>query len=211
MISEKIYSVSLVADEIILFVLLITSVISIAIIFERFFFIRKFSKASQKISHKLQSIVHSNKIDDLEKIHNDPFCLEGQAATTSLKYLKESGSKGLEEFFNTFVITQKPIIERGMGFLATVGSNAPYVGLLGTVFGIMKAFKELSLAEGSGNSQVMIMEGISMALVATGAGLLVAIPAVVAYNVFNRKIRYIYDNLDALKEMLLAYAKQKDL
>lgn len=211
MLTEKIYAVSLYADEIILFVLLLASVISVAIILERYFFIRKYSNASQNVGATLQTIVHNNSIDDIEKIPNDPYSLEGQAAANSIKYLKERGSKGLEEFFNTFVITQRPNIERGMGFLATVGSNAPYVGLLGTVFGIMKAFRELSLAGNHGNSQVMIMEGISMALVATGAGLFVAIPAVIAYNFYNRKIKYIYDNLDALKEIVLAYAKQKGL
>lgn len=211
MLTERIYAISLFADQAILLLLLLTSIASIAIILERYFFIRKFSKTSQSVSSTLQAIVHNNKIDDIESIPNDPFSLEGQAAANSLKYLKDRGSKGLEEFFNTFVITQRPMIEKGMGFLATVGSNAPYVGLLGTVFGIMKAFRELSLAGSQANSQVMIMEGISMALVATGAGLFVAIPAVVAYNVYNRKIRYIYDNLDALKEILLAYAKQKGL
>jgi biopolymer transport protein ExbB len=78
-------------------------------------------------------------------------------------------------------------LERGLAYLATLGSNAPFVGLFGTVLGIIKAFHDLAGSQAGGPS--VVMAGISEALVATAVGLLVAIPAVVAYNAFSRRVR----------------------
>jgi biopolymer transport protein ExbB len=79
-------------------------------------------------------------------------------------------------------------LERHLAFLATLGSNGPFIGLFGTVLGIIKAFHDLAgNAAGAGTSSVMA--GISEALVATAVGLMVAIPAVVAFNYFSRRIR----------------------
>jgi len=211
MLSEKIYSIALLADEAVLNLLLILSIMNVAVILERFFYIRKFWKSSEVVRAKIKLALENNAINELENIAKETDSLEGKAARYALEYMKSHGSKGLEEFFNTFVQTHKPEMENRLGFLATVGSNAPFIGLLGTVFGIMKVFRELSLVTEQGSNQVVIMSGISMALVATGAGLLVAIPAVVSFNFFNRKVRYIFENLDSLKEMTIAYSKQKGL
>jgi|SRR6478752_3226048 biopolymer transport protein ExbB len=78
-------------------------------------------------------------------------------------------------------------LERNLTFLATVGSNAPFIGLFGTVLGIIKAFHDLAANQAGGPG--VVMAGISEALVATAVGLLVAIPAVVMFNYFNRRVR----------------------
>jgi biopolymer transport protein ExbB len=78
-------------------------------------------------------------------------------------------------------------LERNLAFLATLGSNAPFIGLFGTVLGIIKAFHDLAGNQAGGPS--VVMAGISEALVATAVGLIVAIPAVVAFNYFNRRVR----------------------
>jgi biopolymer transport protein ExbB len=97
-------------------------------------------------------------------------------------------------------------LERNLSFLATVGSNAPFVGLLGTVLGIMKAFNDLGSSAGDAQA---IMVGIAEALVATAVGLLVALPAVVAYNSYQKQVRNILQNLESVKELCLAYSKRK--
>ena len=94
-----------------------------------------------------------------------------------------------------------------MGFLATVGSNAPYIGLFGTVLGIMKSFNDLAQSAQAGQNSVMA--GISAALIATAAGLLVAIPAVLAYNYFQKQVKLIVGNYDSVKDLSIAYSKQK--
>ncbi|HKA91472.1 MAG TPA: MotA/TolQ/ExbB proton channel family protein [Haliangiales bacterium] len=78
-------------------------------------------------------------------------------------------------------------LERRLAYLGTLGANAPFVGLFGTVLGIIKAFHDLAGSQAGGVS--VVMAGISEALVSTAAGLLVAIPAVVAFNYFNRRVR----------------------
>jgi biopolymer transport protein ExbB len=94
-------------------------------------------------------------------------------------------------------------LEKRLGFLGTLGANAPFIGLFGTVLGIIHAFKNLALTEGGGGPAVM--SGIAEALVATAVGLLVAIPAVIAYNLFHRRLHAIMERSQRLSRILLTY------
>jgi len=96
-------------------------------------------------------------------------------------------------------------MERNLAFLGTLGNNAPFIGLLGTVIGIVRAFKEL--AHGKGQVSAALMAEIGEALVATAVGLLVALPAIVAFNVFQRTIRARMSRADALSGEVLAHLK----
>ena len=86
-------------------------------------------------------------------------------------------------------------LERGLSFLATVGSAAPFVGLFGTVVGIMLAFMEIA-ATGSASFDV-VAPGIAEALIATAVGLFAAIPAVIAYNYTSARVSFLIERLDA--------------
>jgi biopolymer transport protein ExbB/biopolymer transport protein TolQ len=92
-------------------------------------------------------------------------------------------------------------LERGMAALGTIASVAPFIGLFGTVVGVMRAFHDLASATGAGPGLVAV--GISEALVTTAAGLLVAIPAVAAFNVFNQRIARFQDELGWMVEEVL--------
>lgn len=209
MFAEKIFAIAHVIDQGVLWLLLALSVISFGIILERFFTLRKIYSESQRVRLRIKLALQSNSVEDVESMAKDPSCIEGRAASYALRHMKDSGSRGLEEFFNTFALNEKPDLERFLGFLATVGSNAPYIGLFGTVLGIMKAFNDLSTATDAG--QQTIMAGISVALVATAAGLFVAIPAVVFYNYYSKQVRRILQNLESVKELCLTYAKKKGI
>jgi biopolymer transport protein TolQ len=119
--------------------------------------------------------------------------------------VKESGTEGLSEIFTSFALLERPALERSLNFLATIGSNAPFIGLLGTVLGIMKAFRDLAANASAGNEAVMT--GIAEALVATAVGLIVAIPAVIAYNVFQKQVRGTMQSIDSVRELCVAYSK----
>lgn len=207
MLAEKIFTVAHLADQVVLWMLLLLSVVSIGMILERYFALKKVSADSQRVRSRIKLALQSNSIEDVEDLAKDPSSLEGRVAGYALKHMRESGSKGLEEIFNTFALIERPELEKFLGFLATVGSNAPYVGLFGTVLGIMKAFNDLATAPEAG--QQTVMAGISMALVATAAGLFVAIPAVAFYNYYSKQVRSIFHNLESVKELCLAYAKKK--
>lgn len=209
MLSEKIFAIAHVADQVVLIILIILSVFSVGVILERFFVLRKIGQDSEKIRSRIKLSLQSNSAEDIEEIAKDPSTFEGRAAAYAMKSIKTSGLKGLEEMFNAYALTEKPELEKHLGFLGTVASNAPYIGLLGTVLGIMKAFNDLSVAQEAG--QQTVMAGISLALVATAAGLFVAIPAVIAYNIYSKKVKFIFQNLESVKELSLAYAKKKGL
>lgn len=209
MLTERIFAVAQVADQVVLWLLAIMSIMSIGMILERFFYLRKISGESQDIRNKIKAALSTHSVEDIETLQRNPETIEGRALSYAMKHIKESGSKGLSEAFNTYALTERPELERFLNFLATVGSNAPYIGLLGTVLGIMKAFFDLSQNAEAG--QQTVMAGISMALVATAAGLFVAIPAVVAYNYFQKQVKGILQSLEAVKEICLAFAKKKGL
>jgi len=207
MLAEKIFTVAHLADQVVLWFLLVLSVLSIGMILERYFALKKVAAESLRVRARIKLALQSNSVEDVEDLAKDPNSLEGRAAGYAMRSMKDSGSRGLEEVFNAFALTERPELEKFLNFLATVGSNAPYIGLFGTVLGIMKAFNDLALSPDAG--QQTVMAGISMALVATAAGLFVAIPAVISYNYYSRQVRGIFQSLDSVKELCLAYAKKK--
>ena len=113
----------------------------------------------------------------------------------------ESGPAPVEHAVRSFLTTERARLERGLTVLATLGSNAPFIGLFGTVLGIIHAFAALADQKGGVSS---VMTGISEALVATAVGLFVAIPAVVAYNVFARRLRSALTDCESLKDYYLS-------
>lgn len=111
------------------------------------------------------------------------------------------GSPQVDRAVRSFLSLEKTRLEEGLTVLATLGSNAPFIGLFGTVLGIIQSFGALGAHQ---NSTSEIMIGISEALVATAVGLFVAIPAVVAFNALSRKLRVILINSEALKDFYLS-------
>jgi biopolymer transport protein ExbB len=93
-------------------------------------------------------------------------------------------------------------MEKHLGILGTLGNNCPFIGLFGTVLGIIKAFADLSHNQGGGAA--VVMAGIAEALVATAVGLMVAIPAVVAYNILQGRVRRTLGRVDAMAHLILA-------
>ena len=110
--------------------------------------------------------------------------------------------EALEKILEAQEMSEKRELEKGASFLGTVGANAPFVGLTGTVIGILSAFQRF--AESSGHGSAEVMSAISRALVATALGLLVAIPAVIFYNIIRGKIRAILDQGREMRALIIA-------
>lgn len=207
MLTERLFSLAQGGAETILWLLLALSVMSIGLILERFLTLRQVSNRGQKMKARMRDALQSNNLDDLEELSKDRDSLEGRALAFGMRHVKETGTNGLAEIINSFALLERPALERSLSFLATIGSNAPFIGLLGTVLGIMKAFRDLSQNASTGNEAVML--GIAEALVATAVGLIVAIPAVIAYNSFARQVRSALQSLETVRELCLVYAKKK--
>ncbi len=204
MLTQKFFVIAQSVHEGTLWLLVILSVFSIAFIIERYFTLSTVTKKSESMAKQIQETLHSNNLKDLEDLSRDRDSIEGRALSYGLRHTKEHGTKGLEEIFDSYGQLERQKLERRLGFLATVGSNAPFIGLLGTVFGIMDAFHGLASSSGQIHA---VRIGISNTLVATAAGLIVAIPAVIAYNYFQRRVKMVLQNLESTKDICVAYAK----
>ena len=204
MLTEKFFAIAQIGHEFTLWILVILSILSVAFILERYFTLHAAEKKSDAISKQMQDSLQANALNEVEDMAKDRDSVIGKALSYGLRHAKEHGTDGLEEIFNSYAMMEKPKLEKRLSFLATVGSNAPFIGLLGTVFGIMDAFRALATSQGE---ITLVMTGISEALVATAVGLLVAIPAVVAYNFLQRKVKGILMTLESAKDVCLAYSK----
>ncbi|MBX7232706.1 MAG: MotA/TolQ/ExbB proton channel family protein [Bdellovibrionales bacterium] len=204
MLTDKFFAIAEMGHEVTLWLLIALSVFSIAFIFERFFSLRKVTLHSKKAAMRVRETLQSNNLMEVEEIARDRETFEGRAVSYGLRHIRERGKDGLEEIFNSYALIERVHLDRYLSFLATVGSNAPFIGLLGTVFGIMDAFRSLATSQGDASA---VMVGISKALVATAIGLLVAIPAVISYNYFQRQVRSVLQNLESVRDLCLAYAK----
>ncbi len=204
---DRIFAIAHYADQGVLYLLIGLTFVSLALIVERYLKLNGLAKQSAEQRQKLEDAMSAVKISNLEDVQLDPLSLEGRVMSYGFEHLKQNGLKGLEETFDTFLKFQQPKLEKSLAFLATVGSNAPYIGLFGTVLGIMKSFHDLANASSAG--QQTVMAGISAALIATAAGLLVAIPNIVAYNYFQKQVKAIIGSVESCKDIMIAYGKMK--
>ncbi|WP_224361415.1 MotA/TolQ/ExbB proton channel family protein [Hyalangium versicolor] len=194
-LSHKLLSVTLSSAEWVLWLLVSLSVLSIALMLERaVYFATHRLNDSEALALKLargefdsvRSAVEGKKGMEAAVIR------EGLASTSQ-------GADTVEQVIASTVARERPQYERYLSFLGTLGNNAPFIGLFGTVLGIIKAFHDLGATNVKGAAiQQTVMAGISEALVATAVGLAVAIPAVVAFNVFNRQLKTLTSRTNAL-------------
>ena len=155
-------------------------------IFEKFKLFKKINKSSEEFEEKFWNSKSAETFyNSLPAKIQDPMALVFKDAMEGL--LKKKSRTNLSERMTTMLETgiekQMNKIDKGFTFLATVGSTAPFIGLFGTVWGIMNSFQSIAISRNT--SLAIVAPGIAEALFATALGLLAAIPAVIAYNKFN--------------------------
>jgi biopolymer transport protein ExbB len=191
----------------ILYLMGLLSIVSVAIMIERYFFLRQIGTSSSRMADAFKSLITTRSLDQIETLSKNEKSIEGRALGHGLTFVKTHGPEGLDDLFSSMKTIEKPSLEKNLSILGTIASNAPYVGLLGTVMGIMKAFNDLAVAPGQGNE--VVMAGIGHALVSTAIGLPDAIPAVVAINLFQKKVGRVQNKIDAARDLCLAYTKSR--
>jgi biopolymer transport protein ExbB len=142
----------------------------------------------------------------LRKALGEARSIEATVARACLDHVAD-GALAIEEHIAAVIETDRLQYERGLAFLGTLGSNAPFVGLFGTVLGIVRAFHDLATSAAMGSQAVMA--GIAEALVATAIGLLVALPAVATYNALMRHVETAMAAANAVGHQILAYVKSQ--
>jgi biopolymer transport protein ExbB len=200
-IIESFKSFSLLGAEWVMWVLIVLSLISISIMVERLIYFIGQRTDVQTFGRELAENLRKKDYKGAVALAEKRKGVAAEVAKIAVQEAKH-GPEALDEAAQGAIITERMRLEKNLAFLGTVGNNAPFIGLFGTVIGIIQAFHDLSLNTQGGASTVM--SGISEALVATAIGLLVAIPAVAAFNIFQRRIKTLVGDANALTHMLLA-------
>ena len=170
----------------VILILIVCSIYSWAVIIEKFRLFRKINQSTEEFETKFWNSKSAETFyNNLPANIQDPMALVFKDAMQSL--LKRRSRSDINSRITTMLETgiEKQItkISKGFTFLATVGSTAPFIGLFGTVWGIMNSFQSIAISRNT--SLAIVAPGIAEALFATALGLLAAIPAVIAYNKFN--------------------------
>ncbi|MFI5348198.1 MAG: MotA/TolQ/ExbB proton channel family protein [Elusimicrobiota bacterium] len=205
MLIDSLNELALSGGNWVIYLLLFTSVMSVYVMCERYFFFRKITGQSLAIRKFVTEHLVKG---DVEAVHAELKrfqCPESRILLAGLSAAAR-GPVGARERSESQLILEKAALERNLVLLATVGSNAPFVGLFGTVLGVIKAFHELSL-QGASSGGTLVMRGISEALIATAVGILVAIPALVAYNYFKDKVKNALAQAESLNHLAMSYMK----
>ena len=170
----------------VMILLVASSIYSWAIIIEKYRLFKKINQSSDEFENKFwKSRSAESFYNNLPQDMDDPMA---NVFKDTMQVIIKSKSKSnlsnrLESMLEVNIEKQLNVVEKNFTFLATVGSTAPFIGLFGTVWGIMNSFQSIAISRNT--SLAIVAPGIAEALFATALGLLAAIPAVVAYNKFN--------------------------
>ena len=170
----------------VIILLIVCSIYSWAVIIEKFRLFKRINESTEEFETKFWNSKSAESFyNNLPSNTNDPMALVFKDAMQNLLKRKSKSdlNKRIMTILETGIEKQISKISKGFTFLATVGSTAPFIGLFGTVWGIMNSFQSIAISRNT--SLAIVAPGIAEALFATALGLLAAIPAVIAYNKFN--------------------------
>jgi biopolymer transport protein ExbB/TolQ len=208
MLIERLARVALLGSAWVLYLLFFLSVVSIGIMIERWIYFSSHRDDTDKVGDDLVARLREGDRRGADARLAQSPSIEASVIRPVLFWL-DGGPGAVEEALDAEMRKKRRELEKGMTVMGTLGNNAPFVGLLGTVIGVIQAFH--ILGEGQNKAAMgNVMSGISEALVATGVGLFVALPAVVAYNVMAKKIGEVEANVGIIGKQLLAYLKSQD-
>lgn len=178
------------------------SVAAVAVILERSVVLLLTREDLQRVQRELRNLLMAGRLDDARRRLEQSRSFEARVAAAGLQ---ADGAGSAEERMLSETQLVRLEMERSLAYLGTLGNNAPFVGLLGTVIGIVGAFHQLG--NGMGQVSAGLMSQIGEALIATAIGLCVALPAVAGYNWFQRIIVVRVGRAEALGHDVLAYFK----
>jgi biopolymer transport protein ExbB len=189
----------------VLYLLIGLSLAAVAVMLERLWFFVRERRPRTALDTALAALRRSGASDALRALSGVP-SMEAAVARACLSHAAD-GPASVEEHKAGAIESERARYEQRLAFLGTLGNNAPFVGLFGTVLGIIRAFHDLAGSSMQGTQAVMA--GIAEALVATGVGLIVALPAVATYNAFTRHVERATSAAEVLAHQILAFLKSE--
>ena len=189
----------------VIIILIAASIYSWAIIFDKYRLFVKINKSSEKFEKKFwESRSAETFYNNLPANIDDPMALVFKSSMQTVMKSRSKSNLGerLSDILEVNIEKQMNIIDKNYTFLATVGSTAPFIGLFGTVWGIMNSFQSIAISRNT--SLAIVAPGIAEALFATALGLLAAIPAVVAFNKFTSDSRKYSQKLENFSKRFIS-------
>ncbi len=203
-IQERLTAFAMLGATWVMWLLVLLSIVCLAIILERAYYFFASRDDVARLKADLMSKLRGNDVDAARVRMRQSRSVEAQIALAGLE-ATDDGIAAAEERMDGQSSIARLNMERNLAFLGTVGNNAPFVGLLGTVIGVIRAFHELNTSQGQVTSGLMAEVG--EALVATAIGLVVALPAVAFFNFFQRLIKNRLVWTETLGNDVLVFAK----
>ena len=205
-IQERLTAFAMLGATWVMWLLVGLSVVCLAIILERAYFLISSRDDIDKLRDDMVDRLKKNDLDAVASRLSSSKSFEARVAAAGLSDAKH-GAAVIRERVAAETLVSRLSMERNLAFLGTVGNNAPFVGLLGTVIGIIRAFHALN--ETAGQVSAGLMSEVGEALVATAIGIMVAIPAVAAFNLFQRVIKARLSRAEELASYIVAWAERK--
>ena len=205
MLIEKLLKVALLGSTWVMYLLLLLSVGSITTMIERWVFFRRRADDVDELGEQVVGLLQRGDRQGAAERLKRSKSIEAAVLLPALRYL-DGSPEAVEDAVQSQLLRERRDMERGMTYMGTLGNNAPFIGLFGTVIGVIIAFQQLGSSQAA-SSMSAVMGGIAEALIATGVGLFVALPAVVAYNIVHKTIADIEDNVTALTKDITALLK----
>lgn len=188
----------------VIWLLLLSSVLTVAVIVERVLVHSRERKALTALLAKARPALEAG---DLDAVFKAAAAFPGAATRIVSAGMKHGSPEAADERILAARLEAKQFLEARLLILGSLGNNAPFIGLFGTVLGVIKAFHDLAMTASAGPE--VVMQGLSEALIATAVGLLVAIPAVMAYNYLQKRAADILNEADVLARLVLAELKSR--
>ena len=203
--TDKLLQIALLGSTWVLYLLLALSVVSIAAMVERWWFFRTHSDDGESLRARVSKALLAGKLNEAETAFAASRGLPAKVIREALAW-RDGGSEAVSDAVDSELGRLRKQLERGSSLLGTLGNNAPFIGLFGTVLGVIEAFHHLG--EGASKTAMSnVMSGIAEALVATGVGIFVALPAVVAFNLIQKRIGEVEAETTSLSKLVTAYLK----
>ncbi len=201
MLSEQFVAFAQLGAEWVLWLLIGLSVLSIGIMIDRALWFRTRDTDTTKLTREIRGAFERNEVERFEAKYKDDPSVPAQVVLRGLAE-RDRGPEAVAEAMHAERVRWRNAGDRHLIILGTLGNNVPFLGLFGTVLGVISAFENLRLKTAAAEDRTLDL--IAEALAATAFGLLVAIPAVIAFNFFSRKMRVLLGSADEAAHTVLS-------
>jgi biopolymer transport protein ExbB/biopolymer transport protein TolQ len=209
MIVERLSRIALLGSTWVLYLLFALSIVSIAAALERFVYFARRTDDSDTLEARFAEALEAGDFEKARTVLQGSRSIESGIVLAALRW-GHAGPRSLADALDASLAKARRELARSTNLLATLGNNAPFIGLLGTVIGIINAFHQLGDAGQNKAAMGNVMSGIAEALIATGVGLFVALPAVVVYNLIQKRVADIETGVQVLGKLAGAFVEARE-